>query len=136
MNKCLHCSKTLNKKINKYCSNQCQSDYVYQTYITDWKAGNNDGSRGIVTMNISEHIKRYLVQKYENKCSLCSWNEHNIFSNKVPLEIDHIDGNFKNNTEINLRLICPNCHSLTSNFRNLNKGSGREWRRLKYSKSL
>ena len=135
MNSCLFCKKLLTKKVNKYCSNQCQSDYLYVSYIKNWKAGTTNGSRGIVTMNISEHIKKYLVQKYKNRCSICNWSKRNTFSNKIPLEVDHIDGNSDNNIESNLRLICPNCHSLTSNFRNLNKGSGRDWRRLKYIKT-
>jgi hypothetical protein len=31
-------------------------------------------------------------------------------------------------------LICPNCHSLTSTFMNLNKGNGRRIRRERYLK--
>ncbi len=58
----------------------------------------------------------------------------NPVTGKVPLEIDHIDGDSENNKEENLRLICPNCHSLTPSFRNLNKGKGRAWR-IKYLKS-
>ncbi|MGV8961879.1 MAG: HNH endonuclease signature motif containing protein [Candidatus Saccharimonadaceae bacterium] len=38
--------------------------------------------------------------------------------------MDHIDGDSQNNTEINLRLICPNCHSLTESYRGANKGKG------------
>lgn len=60
--------------------------------------------------------------------SVCGWNKINPVTKVVPLEIDHIDGNSENNKEENLRLICPNCHSLTSSFRNLNKGKGRGWR--------
>jgi 5-methylcytosine-specific restriction endonuclease McrA len=51
---------------------------------------------------------------------------------RIPLEIDHIDGDSGHNTEGNLRLLCPNCHSLTPSYRNLNKGNGRLWRREKY----
>ncbi len=44
---------------------------------------------------------------------------------KWDLEIDHIDGNSDNNSEENLRLVCPNCHSLTSTYRGTNRGNGR-----------
>lgn len=53
----------------------------------------------------------------------------------VPLEIDHVDGDASNNLESNIRLLCPNCHALTSNFKNLNRGRGRKWRREKYIKN-
>ena len=65
---------------------------------------------------------------------MCGWHEKNVVTGRVPLEIDHIDGNSENNIESNLRLLCPNCHSLTPYFRNLNKGKGRKWRIEKYHK--
>ncbi|MFA6404894.1 MAG: HNH endonuclease signature motif containing protein [Candidatus Paceibacterota bacterium] len=81
-----------------------------------------------MTKNISAYLKKYLFEKFQYRCSLCGWNKINKTSGKVPLEIDHIDGNAENNMEKNLRLICPNCHALTPHFRNLNKGNGRAWR--------
>ena len=63
-----------------------------------------------------------------NKCCQCGWGKINKTTGRIPLEIDHIDGNFKNNNLINLRLLCPNCHSLTATFKNSNKGHGREFR--------
>ena len=43
--------------------------------------------------------------------------------------IDHIDGNPKNNTITNLRILCPNCHSLEPTHRGKNKKTGSvvEW---------
>jgi len=132
---CLHCHKQLSKSAVRYCSNQCQGNHRYALYIADWKRGNVNGSRGVTAKNISGHLRRYLSEKYGDACSLCGWSMKNETTGKVPLEIDHIDGFSDNNEESNLRLICPNCHSLTPNFRNLNKGAGRTWRRLKYNKT-
>jgi ssDNA-binding Zn-finger/Zn-ribbon topoisomerase 1 len=75
------------------------------------------------------------MEKFGERCTICGWSKKNLATGKVPLEIDHIDGNSDNNTEANLRLICPNCHSLSPNFRNLNKGKGRSWRTAKYLKN-
>ena len=74
---------------------------------------------------VSNHIKRYLREKYDNKCCLCGWSEVNMITGKVPLVADHIDGFWQNNQESNLRLICPNCDSLTATYAALNKGRGR-----------
>ena len=52
----------------------------------------------------------------------------NQVTGKVPLVADHIDGNWRNNSEKNLRLLCPNCDSLSSTYATLNKGKGRRGR--------
>ena len=127
----MNCGLTLQKKSQKkYCTNKCQADFQYQKFITLWKMGNNDGARGKKVRNFSRHVKRYLDEKYARRCAKCGWNERHKRTGLVPLEINHIDGNSENNKEENLELICPNCHALTSNFRNLNRGRGRTWRRF------
>ena len=40
----------------------------------------------------------------------------------IPLELDHIDGNPENNARSNLRLVCPNCHSMLPTHRGRNIG--------------
>lgn len=134
MKSCANCNGTLGKGQFKYCSNSCQLDFQHKKYIEEWKKGEADGNRGVRVKNISEYVRTYLVKKFGQHCAKCGWDEKNVVTNKVPLEIDHIDGNSNNNEEDNLRLICPNCHALTANFRNLNKGSGRSWRRKKYTR--
>ena len=94
------------------------------------------GKRNVVTKNISGHIKRFLLEKYEEKCSLCGWNERHSSTLRAPLEVDHLDGNADNNYVENVRLLCPNCHALTPSFRNLNKGNGRTWRKQYLKKKI
>lgn len=51
----------------------------------------------------------------ENKCSVCNLLPE--WQGKVlSLQLDHINGIPNDNRIENLRIICPNCHSQTSNF--------------------
>mgnify|MGYP001589277861 CR=1 FL=1 len=134
-NPCPVCGNKLKKYSIKYCSNRCQRDHEYEEYILRWKNGLLNGSRGILAKSISGYIKRYLFEKFGTKCSICGWNQKNPKTGKVPLEIDHINGNSEDNSEENLRVICPNCHSLSPSYRNLNRGHGRQWRTNKYLKN-
>lgn len=64
----------------------------------------------------STYLKRRMVSSkcLENKCKECGvleWRGHDL-----SLQLDHIDGNRRNNEQSNLRLLCPNCHSITATF--------------------
>lgn len=72
----------------------------------------------------SNHIKKYMLMKHDYKCSICKWNQINKYTNTLPLELEHIDGDSTNNKESNLTILCPNCHSLTSTSKGANKGKG------------
>ncbi len=71
--------------------------------------------------NISSYkLKLRLIEEnfFEEKCYNClntTW-----LTGKIPLELEHIDGNSCNNELSNLTLLCPNCHALTSTYRGKN----------------
>lgn len=121
---CINCNKETARPSYKYCSNQCQADLKYNNYIKSWKNGEVLGLQRLGV--VSGHIKKYLRKKYNNGCCVCGWSEVNRYTGTVPLVADHIDGNWRNNIEENLRLICPNCDSLTSTYAALNRGNGRK----------
>ncbi|MBI2041788.1 MAG: HNH endonuclease [Candidatus Nealsonbacteria bacterium] len=121
--RCPVCGKEPARAYYKYCSNACQQEYQYELYIGKWKNGSEKGLNTIGL--VSPYIKKYLRRKFADKCCLCGWSRINTTTGKVPLVADHIDGNWKNNIEENLRLICPNCDSLSPTFAALNKGNGR-----------
>jgi len=127
---CGNCQKLLvNRHQKKYCSLKCQQEFQYKDYIRKWQNGEIDGLSGYQT---AKPIKRFILEKYDNKCCKCGWNEKNPFTGKIPLELEHKDGNYKNNKEENLEILCPNCHSLTKTYKGANKGNGRK-ARIKYS---
>lgn len=126
---CQNCSVELSNPRSTFCSNQCQRDNDYTNYISQWKSGKVDGciSNGD---EVSRHVRKYLMIKFNSACSICKYDKVNPFSNNPVVEIEHINGDPSDNNESNLTVLCPNCHSLTPTYRALNKGHGRKHRRL------
>jgi len=89
------------QKSGKYCSHNCQILYTLTEKIK---------SRNYTRANAYTYFKK--VTKYE--CSSCGINEWN--NKPLILQIDHIDGNNKNNTIENFRYLCPNCHTQTETW--------------------
>ena len=59
--------------------------------------------------------KRMLLKEQDNKCAICKRSFVWLGAPLMSMQ-DHIDGNRKNNSRENARLVCPNCHSQTNTF--------------------
>lgn len=127
-NDCKFCGLKVQRLKQIYCGFKCMISFLRREYVTRWLAGLEDGTRG--KTSISGHIKNYLKEIRGERCEKCGWSERNPVTNNVPVEVHHVSGDNGNNRPENLQLLCPNCHSLTPTFRNLNKGKGRLSRRV------
>lgn len=123
---CLNCNNEIKnaRSKSKFCSNDCQLEFQYKTYIQKWKDGEVNGLKG---NSISNHIRKYMLEKNNCGCEMCGCNWVNPKSGKSILEIHHIDGDYTNNNEDNLQVLCPNHHAMTENFKN-NNNLGRKKR--------
>jgi len=61
-------------------------------------------------------FKEGIFKRICSSCNGTKWLGH-----PIPLELDHISGNSKDNRLSNLRLLCPNCHAQTPTYRGKNK---------------
>lgn len=107
-----------------FCSQTCVAQSKRDEKIRLWL---DDGdvltTRGKTAT--AHWIRDYLLEECGHKCSKCGWGEVNTYTGKVPLELEHIDGDFTNNSRENLEILCPNCHSLTATYKGANKKAGR-----------
>lgn len=69
----------------------------------------------------TDSIKRRYIKEFDvpYECSKCKINEWE--GQKLTLQLDHKNGKRNDNRPENLRLLCPNCHSMTQNFAGRNK---------------
>lgn len=129
------CDGFVKKGATRYCSLRCQLEYQHEQFITKWLAGEIEGSMSTFDLP-SAHIRRYIMERNNFECCICGWGERNPFTGRIPLHIDHIDGNGKNHWPENLRLLCPNHHALTATYAGANRGNGRPGRRARYLKGI
>lgn len=94
----------------------------------------NKGKKGLGVFKYSLDeilIKNSSYQSYKLKnrlflsklkkplCEICGWAKKTK-DGRLPLELDHINGINTDNRLENLRILCPNCHSLQSTHRGRN----------------
>jgi len=123
---CINCGKeseySRHHKANKFCSNACQQEVRRKATIDKVKQGKTSDRA---------QIRKVLISEFGRKCSCCGlevWQ-----GQPIPIEVDHIDGNAGNNDYNNVRLVCANCHGITSTWKGRNRGNGRAARGLTLS---
>jgi hypothetical protein len=117
---CLNCNEEI-VSWRIFCSKTCSNNHKQTVLFSRIENGETGFSE--------KQLKRFLIHKYGEKCMECDWAKIHPLTKKIPIQLEHIDGNSENNLLDNLKLLCPNCHSLTLTFGALNKGNGRGNRR-------
>lgn len=119
---CAYCGNKLQRKQRKYCTLKCAHAKQFQMRAAKLEQGSYPPRES------NYFVRRYLIERFGEKCSRCGWATRHSKTGRVPVEVEHIDGDYGNNRLDNLTLLCPNCHSLTDTFRGLNRGRGRSQR--------
>jgi hypothetical protein len=117
------CARRIRAQSAAFCSQRCQIDHYRERMIALWRSGALPPR-----LYFNRTVRRHIIEATGEKCQRCGWNERNPFTGRVPLEIEHIDGNWQNNAPGNIGVLCPNCHALTATFRGANRGRGRPGR--------
>lgn len=124
---CLSCGKVFKgyrQTGNKFCSRKCSNEYKIKLNYSLIEKGEQ------VSHSV---LKHYLLNKYKICMNPeCKWDWSG--NNNPALEMHHKDGNHNNNTLENCLLLCPNCHSLTDNYKNKGNHQSTRKYRTKYYK--
>lgn len=119
---CALCTKPKYAYNRKFCSSLCEKTSIRNTQIEALHQGTFSGN--------PQTLRKYMLLIFGHVCMVCGLSEWT--GQPIPLDVEHTDGNSSNNTLSNLKLLCLNCHGLTSTWKSSNKGQGRHKRMLRY----
>lgn len=110
---------------SRFCSQKCTGASLRKASIEKFLSGKELDAKV---------IRKILILERGHKCEECGLSRWR--KSPIPLDIHHKDGNAKNNYPSNLKLLCKNCHGLTSTFGVRNLGSGRAERRKEHIRRM
>ena len=119
MNVCPNCDEPITTRYNKYCNSKCKGEYQSKIRLEKYLL---EDSFSCPNKQLAPWLKDYIRQR-DGGCTECGVTEWQGIP--LILDVDHIDGDYRNNSQSNLRALCPNCHSQTSTYKNRNIGNGR-----------
>lgn len=108
-------------KFNCYQTNQSHKGIKLGHYDSRIKTA--EILKGLYPDYQTYKLKQRLIREgyIKDECQRCGWHEKPEGAEFTPCELHHKDGDSHNHLQENLELICPNCHSLTPNYRSKNK---------------
>lgn len=124
---CAHCggpAPTVCDVKQSYCSYTCSSAARRLSVLNNILEGKIPGWKG-KTAQLKNALRDHLLSTRGTACVKCGWDGKHPVDGRSLTEINHIDGDAKNCSLDNLEILCPNCHSMTHNFRARNKNSSR-----------
>jgi hypothetical protein len=86
------------------------SHMLHQAHNRGKELINFEGLKGSV------QIKKRLIKEKGHVCECCGLSEW--LGQPIPLELEHTNGNNRDNSRENLKLLCCNCHAQTPTWRN------------------
>jgi hypothetical protein len=91
---CKGCKKAWGPEKGMYpLSKILNGDFNDSDLLDDWRVKN----------------KLFKAKTFPEECAVCGYNKKHIVNGRVPLLLDHMDGNVRNFKKDNLRLLCWNC---------------------------
>lgn len=114
--------KNKTRSLTGVCRGCTKKDKIYR-----WLLGDLSVTWVLPTKEPKTFVKEFLKEIRGDWCEECGYEgKRPDGSSKV--QMDHIDGNYTNNSIDNLRLLCPNCHEDTPTMGSRNNGNGRSYR--------
>lgn len=117
--------RTLKSKVKQYGIDVSHFNYNYARTHNGKriiKNRTNDEIFNDTTPIKRETVKNAYIQRILHNmphCEICGIKQWN--NKPITFQIHHIDGNPRNNKIENLKILCPNCHSQTENYRNIKR---------------